>query len=53
MKKMWSKMFNLKAKAFKAYKNKYKFANIIKTDGISCCIIFEKETETKKILRKR
>jgi hypothetical protein len=42
---MWSLIFNLDAKIFK--KNGYAFNNMIKTDGISCSIIFAKNEYIK------
>ena len=35
---LWSKLFKLKNKVFK--KNNYKFNYMIRTDGVSCCILF-------------
>ncbi len=37
---LWDKVFNLNTKSFK--KNNYIFNNMIKTDGVSCSILFEK-----------
>ncbi len=37
---LWSKVFKLDTKSFK--KNNYEFNNMIKTDGVSCSIIFRK-----------
>ena len=42
---LWSKFFNLKATVFK--KNNYEFHYMIKTDGISCSIVFNKIGYTK------
>ena len=35
---LWNSIFKLNKRVFK--KNNYKFSNMIRTDGISCCILF-------------
>ncbi len=42
---LWSKVFNLNIKSFN--KNNYNFNNMIKTDGVSCSILFEKSEMVK------
>jgi len=37
---LWHKFFKIDSRSFK--KNKYKFSNMIRTDGVSCCILFVK-----------
>jgi len=36
---LWDRFFNLNKRVFKKGQ-KYKFSNIIRTDGVSCCILF-------------
>ena len=45
---LWIKVFKLDTKSFK--KNNYIFNNMIKTDGVSCSIIFTKNEQVEKIL---
>lgn len=47
---LWSKFFNLKNRVFK--KNKYVFSNMIRTDGVSCCILFIRTDSDGKPLKK-
>jgi hypothetical protein len=37
---LWLKFFKIDNRIFR--KNKYKFSNMIRTDGVSCCILFVK-----------
>jgi hypothetical protein len=47
---IWNKYFKLNKPVFK--KGKYVFSNIIRTDGVSCCILFIRVDENKKPLSK-
>lgn len=47
---LWSSCFYLDNKVFK--KNKYKFSYMIRTDGISCCILFIKTDKNGEPLKK-
>ena len=47
---LWSKYFSLNKRVFK--KNKYVFRNMIRTDGIGCCILFIRTDENGKALPK-
>jgi hypothetical protein len=37
---LWRKIFKIDNRSFK--KNEYKFSNMVRTDGVSCCILFVK-----------
>jgi hypothetical protein len=43
---LWRKFFKLDNQSFK--KNKYKFSNMIRTDGVSCCVLFVKTDDNGK-----
>ncbi|ATZ80148.1 DNA polymerase domain-containing protein [Bodo saltans virus] len=47
---LWDRFFDLKKRTFK--KNKYTFSHMIKTDGISCCILFVRIDVNGKALKK-
>ena len=47
---LWNRFFNLKKRTFK--KNKYTFSHMIRTDGISCCVLFIKTDANGKPLSK-
>jgi hypothetical protein len=48
---LWRKFFKIDNRSFK--KNKYKFSNMIRTDGVSCCILFVKTDDNGKALSKK
>jgi hypothetical protein len=45
-KKIWNTYFNMNNKAFKKNKNRYNFNYMIKTDGVSCTILFVKSVNS-------
>ena len=47
---LWNRLFKLNKKVFK--KNKYSFHNMIRTDGISICILFVRNDMNGKPLKK-
>jgi hypothetical protein len=47
---LWRKFFKINNRSFK--KNKYKFSNMIRSDGVSCCILFVKTDNNGKSLPK-
>ena len=47
---IWNKYFKLNKRVFK--KGNYTFSNMIRTDGVSCCILFIRVDENKKQLSK-
>ena len=47
---IWNKFFKLEKRSFK--KNKYTFHHIIRTDGVSCCILFVRINEKGEPLSK-
>ncbi|HLX54296.1 MAG TPA: hypothetical protein VKR58_10160, partial [Aquella sp.] len=47
---IWNKFFKLEKRTFK--KNKYTFHHMIRTDGISCCILFIRTNEKGEPLSK-
>jgi len=54
-KELWGNIFNLKNKVFKKNKTskKYVFHNMIRTDGISCSVVFVKTDKEGKPLNKK
>ena len=48
---LWNKYFKLNKRVFKKGQ-KYKFSNMIRTDGVSCCVLFVKVDENGKPLSK-
>ena len=48
---LWSRFFNLDNRVFKKGQ-KYTFSYMIRTDGVSCCILFVKVDENGKLLSK-
>ncbi len=48
---LWSRLFNLNNRVFKKGQ-KYTFSYIIRTDGVSCCILFVRVDENGKPLSK-
>ena len=50
---LWNRFFNLNKKVFKKGQ-KYKFSHIIRTDGVSCCILFIRvDTDGNPIKKKK
>lgn len=47
---LWNRFFKIDNRVFK--KNKYTFSNMIRTDGVACCILFTRTDENGKALPK-
>ncbi|ATZ80118.1 hypothetical protein BMW23_0056 [Bodo saltans virus] len=49
---LWNRFFMLNKRAFKKEKGKYIFNNMIRTDGISCCVLFVHVDKNGKPMKK-
>jgi hypothetical protein len=49
---LWKRFFKINKRVFKKDKTKYQFNYMIRTDGISCCVLFTKVDENGKPLHK-
>lgn len=49
---LWTRFFKINKRVFKKDKTKYQFNYMIRTDGVSCCVLFVKVDEQGKPLHK-